>query len=218
VTAPDHLRTWLTVRDAVPWHRAREPVRPRGRPVVPARDGAVHDIRTHDRARDPQRAGRLLAALGRVRADAAADAPLTFELLGTWQRHVLGTSAVPFRSVPAFAKGGRERYGHTPQLRHRFDACLAQSGDEALPLAARAARTYLDVCFFHPFADGNARCAFLALTFVLARAGVVLDQVAPLRRFQRRADDGGGALAFADLVAVLIDGTCRRGRPASSAR
>ncbi|MET7621918.1 hypothetical protein [Streptomyces sp. NPDC005408] len=33
---------------------------------------------------------------------------------------------------------------------------------------------YLDVCFFHPFGDGNARSAFLALIFVLDREGVAL--------------------------------------------
>jgi fido (protein-threonine AMPylation protein) len=113
-------------------------------------------------------------------------------------------SHAPFHSHPAFAKAGRERYGTSPHIRRRFDACLAQSEDPALPLAPRAARTYLDVCFFHPFEDGNARSAFLALTFVLARAEIVLDQVGPIRRLRRRADDLEGALAFADLVAVLI--------------
>ncbi|MEU0059386.1 Fic family protein [Streptomyces sp. NPDC006334] len=30
-------------------------------------------------------------------------------------------------------------------------------------MAARAARAYLDVAFFHPFTDGNARTALLTL-------------------------------------------------------
>jgi prophage maintenance system killer protein len=34
---------------------------------------------------------------------------------------------------------------------------------------------YLDVCFFHPFDDGNARSAFLAALFVLVREGIVLE-------------------------------------------
>ncbi|MFF8844351.1 hypothetical protein ACF08N_16805 [Streptomyces sp. NPDC015127] len=52
-----------------------------------------------------------------------------------------------------------------------------QGARRAAPLSAGAARAYLDVCFFHPFDDGNARSAFLALVFVLAREGVALDGV-----------------------------------------
>ncbi|MGW1547826.1 Fic family protein [Streptomyces sp. NPDC002346] len=59
----------------------------------------------------------------------------------------------------------------------RLGTCLAQATDPALPLNARAARAYLDVCFFHPFEDGNARSAFLTLTYLLAREGIALDQV-----------------------------------------
>ncbi|WSD11282.1 Fic family protein [Streptomyces hirsutus] len=50
-----------------------------------------------------------------------------------------------------------------------------------MPLPSRAARTYLDILFFHPFEDGNARAAMSALAFVLAREGVLLDQVHPLQ-------------------------------------
>jgi prophage maintenance system killer protein len=45
---------------------------------------------------------------------------------------------------------------------------------------AWAARVHLDVLHFHPFADGNARSAALALYFVLAREAVVLGRAAPL--------------------------------------
>ncbi|GAA3477729.1 hypothetical protein GCM10018966_022590 [Streptomyces yanii] len=38
----------------------------------------------------------------------------------------------------------------------RLDTCLAQATAPALPLNPRAARALLDVCFFHPFEDGNA--------------------------------------------------------------
>jgi hypothetical protein len=212
MTAPDHLRTWLAVRATVPWHRARTAGLPEG--LVPLRDGAVHDIRVHDHARSPERAARLLTALRQARADAVSGTPLSFEHLEAWQRHVLGVLRAPFRRHPAYAKSGRERYGTGPDLPGLFDACLAESTDQALPLTARAARACLDVCFFHPFDDGNARSAFLALTFVLARAGVTLDQVGPLRRLQRHAGDPEGALALADLVAVLIAGAGRRAEAA----
>ncbi|MEU6347923.1 Fic family protein [Streptomyces sp. NPDC047072] len=255
MTTPDHLRTWLTIRAATPWHRAPEIVLPppaaltsgascplpavpppsapaipppaipgpalplpsapaRPLPTNPTRDGAAHDIRTHDHARDPQRAERLLDALAVARADAAAGTPLSFALLATWQRLVLGVPEVSFRTTPAYAKHGRELYGVTPDLRTRFDACLAEAADPALPLTARAARAYLDVCFFHPFDDGNARAAFLTLVHVLARAGVSLAQVAPVRRLARRADDPEVPLELAELLAVLIRSTARRTAPA----
>lgn len=77
----------------------------------------------------------------------------------------------------------------------------------------RGRPAYLDVCFFHPFADGNARSALLALAFILARDGVVLDQVGPITQVQRFADDVPGALGLANLVSALIEGTLRRAQP-----
>jgi hypothetical protein len=206
----DHLRTWLSVRAEVPWHRVRHT--PVDAPRTPRRDGAVHDIRAFDGAVSPARSARLLAALELARADAGACAALTFERLTEWQRLVLDTSDTPsFRTGPAFAKAGQERYGHSPDLPALLDHCLAQSQDDDLPLPSRAARAFLDVCFFHPFDDGNARSAFLASTFILARAEVTLDQVGPVRRLRRRADDPEGALALADLIAVLINHSRQRG-------
>ncbi|MEU5429592.1 Fic family protein [Streptomyces olivoreticuli] len=159
--APDHLKCWLAVRETVPWQEA--PDSGADGPVIPSRDGAAEDIRAFDGAVDPARAEGLLAALELLRADAARGAPLDFELLRSWQQHVLGTpQPPPFRSSPAFAKGGRERYGISSDTRARLDACLAESANDAgqpLPLTARAARVHLDVCFFHPFDDGNARSA-----------------------------------------------------------
>lgn len=209
---PDHLRTWLDTRESVPWHEARLPVETGPGAVI--HDGAAHDIRTHDQARSSERAAGLLASLDLVRADAASGVPLGFTVLSVWQTRVLDVAHAPFRHHPAFAKDGRERYGCWPGIRDHFDTCLGESEGSTLPLPARAARAYLDVCFFHPFDDGNARAAFLALTFTLERAGVVLDQVGPLCRIPRQPDDPQSALALANLVAVLIDATRRRGRPA----
>jgi hypothetical protein len=41
---------------------------------------------------------------------------------------------------------------------HRFASCLADAADHDIPVTAR---TYLDVAFFHPYDDGNARLAGL---------------------------------------------------------
>lgn len=160
----------------------------------------------------------LLTALEQLRADAARGASLNFELLRGWQRHVLDTAQPPpFRALPAFAKGGRERYGIGPDTRDRFDACLtgsAAGGRQPLPLTARAARAYLDVCFFHPFDDGNARSAFLALVFVLAREGVALNGVSLLRRITFQADDPRDALTLARPVHDVHLAETRRSLPA----
>ncbi|WP_445395072.1 Fic family protein [Streptomyces sp. LE64] len=77
------------------------------------------------------------------------------------------------------------------------------------PLPSRAARTYLDVLFFHPFADGNARAAMLALAFVLAREGALLDRVRPLQT-TRWADDAEGAADLAVLLGILLTAAKRR--------
>lgn len=209
----DHLRLWLTTRDTVPWkdtrpaaHTPTTPARkppPHDPPAHAARDGAADDVRAFDAARSPERAAGMLTALEHARSDAAAGAHLDFALVASWQRSVLDTSAVGFRRGPAFAKGGRERYGTGADLPGLFDACLAETADPSPALSARAARAYLDVCFFHPFSDGNARAAFLALVFVLAREGVALERVGPLRRLPRHADHPEGALALADLVSAL---------------
>ncbi|TXS48291.1 hypothetical protein EAO77_31045 [Streptomyces sp. t39] len=153
------------------------------------------------------RAERLLAAHALAREDAARRTPLDFAVLAGWQREVLAATEAPFRVSDAYAKGGRERYGLTPHTRADFDSCLRETTDPHIPLAARAARAYLDVAFFHPFADGNARAALLTLVHVLAREGVVLREVGPLQT-TRYADDPAGAADLAALVGVLH----RRGR------
>ncbi|SNT62666.1 hypothetical protein SAMN05443665_10762 [Actinomadura meyerae] len=109
----DHLERWLAARGSVPWHNASDGGR--ADPVTPSRDGAVEDVRAFDGAIEPARAKGLVAALELVRMDAAHGRSLTFERLQSWQQHVLNTpQPPPFRRSPAFAKGGRERYGIGP--------------------------------------------------------------------------------------------------------
>ncbi|OIJ68522.1 Fic family protein [Streptomyces mangrovisoli] len=240
----DALAAWCRVREQVDWTTAAAPAPPRRRPAGPAarheppphqpdRDGlaAAHapSPRPADglaawcdgpvRRRDPVRADRLLGALALSRADAARGAPLTVPLLAGWQRQVLGVPVARLRRTDAFAKGGRERYGLTPSTWRDFTRCLRQSGDLALPPPTRAARAYLDVAFFHPFPDGNARLALLVLGYVLESAGVRLDEVGPLA-VARHADDPAGAADLAALVAVLARAAHRRsgtsGRPADT--
>ncbi|MFD7227316.1 Fic family protein [Streptomyces sp. NPDC059881] len=192
------------------------------REVILVRD--VHG-RGPEASRTPeglQGAGSQARAPGECRTSArlARGSLLDFELLRGWQQYVLDTpERPPFRSSPAFAKEGRERYGIGPDTRARLDACLAESAKDngrPLPLTARAARAYLDVCFFHPFDDGNARSAFLALVFVLAREGVALDGVSRLRRIAFHADEPEDALALARYIDGHLKETRRRAASVSS--
>ncbi|MEU1465079.1 Fic family protein [Streptomyces sp. NPDC005727] len=154
MTAIDGLSTWLRVRRDADWQRA-----PVLRRVQPATDGFRAWCEGPVRRRDPVRANRLLTAYTLARAAAAHRCPLDFTLLATWQREVLGAAEAPFRVNDAYAKAGRERYGLTPRTQADFAVCLREAIETELPPAARAARAYLDVAFFHPFTDGNARAA-----------------------------------------------------------
>jgi hypothetical protein len=197
MTPPDSLMVWLRVRREADWQRA-----PVLRRTPPASDGFRTWCEGPVRRRDPVRAERLLAAHAVARADASRRAPLDFALMAGWQRAVLDGAEAPFRAGDAYAKAGHERYGLTPHTRADFDSCLREATDPDLPLAARAARAYLDVAFFHPFADGNARAALLTLVHVLAREDVVLAEIGPLQ-ITRYADDPAGAADLATLIGVL---------------
>lgn len=200
----DHLADWLAVRASVAWQDFPAD----NAPVDPVRDGPVHDIETVDRPRDPDRADRVLDALAQARAERGMS--LTFERLSGWQKVVLGVAEAPFRERPARAKDGAERYDGGPAAADRFAECLGQSADPDVAVAARAARVYLDVCFFHPFADGNGRSAFLAWVFVLASAGIGVDAVGPVRRPLWYADDPADAVALTRVTSTLIAATRQR--------
>jgi prophage maintenance system killer protein len=130
-------------------------------------------IVSHDAAIDDARGAAMLAALDAVRADARSSEPLSFAMLARWQALLIPDASL--RRHDAWAKDGRERYAYHKDLGERVEAWLHEANDASVPVVARAARVYLDVCFLHPFADGNARAARLALDFVLTRAGLTVD-------------------------------------------
>ncbi|MFJ4870595.1 Fic family protein [Streptomyces sp. NPDC088757] len=209
--APDHpkdaLADWLRIRPQISWpwwssaHLSHHGV---------AHRDAFRDFFNATRGRrDAGGTTRVLAALDLALADAKEGNRLTFALMANWQQTVLGDGAAAFRTMPAFAKGGRERYGIAPDTQAWFERCPSESAQPDLPFPSRAARTYLDVLFFHPFEDGNARAAMLALAFVLTREGAVIDQVHPLQA-TRWADDAEGAADLAVLLGILINKAQRR--------
>ncbi len=132
-------------------------------------DRHMEFIEKYDRKRSSVRADRMKEALEMCRAAATLELPLTWELLCDWQSVVLGESA-EFRKGDAFAKDGRECYPLNDGTQSHFINFLADANDDSVHAVGRAARVYLDICFFHPFPDGNARAARLALDFVLTRA------------------------------------------------
>merc|ERR1712118_206377 len=112
-------------------------------------------IDSWDEKRDIDRATGMRLALVHCRRAARLDsqAPLTFEILGLWQRHVLQygwDDPLQFRCHDAYAKQGRERYPISDDVKIKFGECLSAASDSSEPAALRAARVYLDVCFFHP--------------------------------------------------------------------
>lgn len=201
---PDQLTTWQQVRERVPW---RDVVPHLPTPVTAVRDGfTAHAAIGEDRRRQ----NRLLAAYADARCAATIGAALTPDLTARWNAMLRGIPAAGFRRGPAFAKDGRDRYGLHPDTQRRYASCLSQAADRTIPVAARAARAYLDTAFFHPYDDGNARLGGLILHFVLLRAGVELDEVRPLLTTIRRADDPPGAADFARLVHGIATATNRR--------
>ncbi|WP_175407508.1 Fic family protein [Streptomyces sp. TRM64462] len=196
----DSLADWLRIRPEISWPSWRGACPVSG---APTRHGFRNFFTATRDGRDSEGTTRVLTALDVAFADAEQGRPLTFALMAKWQRIVLGHDLVGFRTMPAFAKGGRERYGLAPDTRARFERCLSESTQPDLSLPSRAARTYLDTLFFHPFEDGNARAAMLTLAFVLAREGVLLGQVHPLQT-TRWADDAEGAADLAVLLGILI--------------
>ncbi|MFE9246102.1 Fic family protein [Nocardiopsis sp. NPDC006938] len=206
----DALTTWLHTRHHTDWTHTL--TTPPTAPFTPTRDGFTHWCHTTVHPRDPQRARRLLAAHHLTTRDARRGAPLTPRLTAHWQQRVLGTpDPPPLRTHPAHAKNGAERYGLRPNTWTTYARALAQSRQPHVPLPARAARAYLDVAFFHPFEDGNARAALLTLVFVLAREGRGLDQVGPLQ-LPRHADDPAGAQDLIRLVDTLVRCAALRAR------
>ena len=204
----DALAGWLATRDAI---IAPELVARAARlgPVVGRRDGHRHFIDSVDAARDPARAARLHAALDAARALAKNGAPFALSLVCGLQACVAGGAAVE-RSSPAFAKSGGEVYSYDARTRERLMRACGDARDLRVPALLRAARAYLDICFFHPFEDGNARAARLALDFVLAAHGTILDEVGPLFVVRRPAGDPAAHQSFGRLICVLAEATARR--------
>jgi hypothetical protein len=173
----DALRLHLEATGSIDWERAID-LRPRPtHGSAPSAEGSVDAHLAYvdevDRPRDSLGAERMLAALHLGRERARSGRTLGWPLLQELQTVVLGGPA-PFRTTEAFAKAGRERYGWWPALAQEFADKLERDARGRAHPIARAARAYLDLCFFHPFEDGNARAARVAFDCCLTAAGLGL--------------------------------------------
>jgi hypothetical protein len=204
----DGLSDWLNRREGPVHHIDTNIVR---FPVFA--DAHRRWIDSFDEKRDATRAKRMRAALKVCRVSAMRGQTLSFKRLSSWQSIVLGVKRPEFRTTDAFAKGGRERYSIQGDTKARFEAALEDANSQKEPAVVRAARVYLDVCFFHPFADGNARAARLAMDHVLTRAGLALYHIEPVIVVARAADDPLGTWNLAHVINHLAG---ERGRSRGS--
>jgi hypothetical protein len=127
----DSLADWLLIRPEISWPswRGTSPVC-----GAPASDGFRNFFMATRGCRNSEGTARVLTALDLAFTDAEQRRTLTFALMAKWQGTVLGHDLLDFRTMPAFAKGGRERYGLAPETRALFEHCPSESSQPDLPL------------------------------------------------------------------------------------
>ncbi|MFK7928017.1 MAG: Fic family protein [Myxococcota bacterium] len=162
-------------------------------------DGHRAFVSSVDAARSEARAFRMTKALARCRQSASRGDDLDWVALREWQTIVLGTEA-SFREQDAYARGGNLRYP-TASL-SMFEGLLLEANSDE-PAVIRAARVYLDICFFHPFDDGNGRSARLAMDHVLARANLAIRAPKPVFQLLRGASPSGLEPLVRTLASVV---------------
>ncbi|MFP2931787.1 Fic family protein [Pyxidicoccus sp. 3LG] len=201
-----HLRATLSVDWAVPHLRADlEAASARPFEETRAQEDYLtgHDTPAHDG--DMAREARFLSALARVRALADASEPLTWDRLVEVQAEVLGRP-VAFRTGEAFAHEGAHRYLYSPELEEMFVRKVEADARDTCHPVARAVRLYLDLAFFHPFPDGNARAARLWFEYCLRRDRLTTPPLAPWVLLPKPPGDVERYGRFVRMVARSIAG------------
>lgn len=168
-------------------------------PSRSGKDGHLEYIHKVDK-KQTDRANRMKAALSLCRMAAKRGKALTVSEISKWQAVVLG-HPVTVRSEDAWARNGRVRYGSIDA--NEVDRWL-NDANSTEPLCVRAARAYLDICFAHPFPDGNARAARLVLDYLITRDGMVLHAADAVFCLDRNAKDDRGAWLLAYTIQQLL--------------
>lgn len=200
--APDALATWQQVRRTARWDQAAEHVRS---PVHTARDGIAEHLakRRYGAGRRPCRAGPRACGRGRGRPPhLRASGGVATE--GARRRR---------RAVPDEVCLGAGRLGAVPVPRRATGGIRGVSGRGDRPGRAAAVAGHPGVprcAALPPVRRRQRRSAALALYFVLAREGVVLDRAAPLLMTRWPASDPRGAEGLAGFIAVLVEQTSRQ--------
>ena len=178
----EHEYTWLDEpEDIAARHRALAPLPPAFDLLGP-HQAAIEAL---DARRGQVRAKQMLRALEIVAIHAAGRAPLDLELLSSAHARAMGEAGPsPIRSGVAFAKAGAERYRRLSEDPHQLP--IYELG---LSPCTECARLYLDVCFYHPYTDGNARAARLALAWLDLRHRIGFADLIPSFRIARVAGD-----------------------------
>jgi hypothetical protein len=144
---------------------------------------------------EPEREARYRAALARVRALADGGATLDLDLLARVQGLVLSGSdaaSAPVRTTAAFAqdrRGGVTAYAWFDGLPAMLRRKVRVDAADGLHPLVQACRLYLDLIFFHPFADGNARAARLWFEFLLRRGRVRVPRLLDVVRLEKVPGD-----------------------------
>lgn len=147
---------------------------------------------------------RHLVVLEWMRRQAEASVAPDWSLLCQGQRLILGQEVdVGFRQGPAFAHQGRHRYGWFEGLEEIFKRKLAQDAQDEVHPLLKAVRLYLDLIYFHPFVDGNARAARLWFEYWLWRGCIVAPSWVALARLEKVPGRVERYWAFASLSAQL---------------
>ncbi len=165
-------------------------------------DAHIDYIHQYDGTRSFLRAERLLRALFFFRALASSGKPISLFIIQQGSHFVFGEFQ-NFRSEDAFAKNGDEIYKFYPLFEEDLRKKIERDNHEISCPIARSVCLYFDICFFHPFPDGNARVARLALDYVLFQNNLAPKSVIPLFSVSRTAGFSKGYLSYYRLLKSL---------------
>lgn len=191
------LKRWIQTREEIDWRDITVQSRSK---EDPSDSDPVLDFVRSTSVRDKERAYRFEEALLLERKNEHKFHNLTLELLHKWHS-VIEPSKSQFRGTSAYAKQGEEEYKYWEGVWGELSVYLDQTTDTNISAQARAVRAYLDICFFHPFLDGNGRLAVLVVDSILRSNGVQLSELGLVFRLPVYADD---KVAVENLVKQLM--------------
>jgi hypothetical protein len=138
-------------------------------------------VERFDTFRDPERAARVQTAVREVTKRAGAGGP-SFAGLCEVMALVLEQDSVGFRTEPAYTNARMEVYGSDPRLEPALVKLLDGIAAKDWHPLLKACRSYLEVRFFHPFAEANSAASRLAFQWSLQRGGGRVAELTPLFR------------------------------------